>query len=166
MAGSIDVRVDIDDADARRKLAALRATVADPTPAMEDIARALRNHTEDAFQGQRSPFGAPWESLTPAYVDRERSKGGRGGEASPILQRDGGLAASVDSRATRDSAEVGAGNVYAAIHQFGGTAGMRPGPAAIPKRSYLPVSRDGRIPDTLREEVLEIIQDHLGRALA
>lgn len=162
----IGFRVEIDDTDARRKIAALRAAVADAAPAMEDIARALRNHTEDAFQGQRSPFGEPWQSLTPDYVARERSKGGRGGEPGPILQRDGGLAASVSSRATATTAEVGAGKVYAAIHQFGGVAGMVPGPAAIPERPYLPVSLDGQIPDTLREEILEILQDHLGAALS
>ena len=39
-----------------------------------------------------------------------------------------------------DELRVGSNLVYAAIHQFGGTPDMHPGPAAIPARAYLGLS--------------------------
>lgn len=125
-------------------------------PVLEDIARALANLTEDAFQAEASPFGPKWPELTPRYV-----KGKRKGDAHPILQLSGGLAASITHGATADSAWVGASKEYAAIHQFGGTAGMAPGPAGIPPRPYLPVGPDGELAPKAEREILEILREHL-----
>jgi len=130
-------------------------------PVMEDIARALANRTEDAFQAEASPFGPKWPALTGRYVKRARKHGGRGGDAHPILQRHGGLTASITHGASATEAWVGASKEYAAIHQFGGTAGMAPGPAAIPPRPYLPVSPDGELSPTAEREILEILRRHL-----
>lgn len=130
--------------------------LADPTPLMEDIGRALGNITEDAFQRERSPFGDSWERLTERYVRTKRK-----GNAHPILQRSGGLAGGITHGGDRRSAHVAAHKKYAAIHQFGGTPGMAPGPAAIPARSYLPVSAAGSLAPVVVEEVEDLIAEWL-----
>jgi phage virion morphogenesis protein len=131
------------------------------TPAMEDIGRALGNLTEDSFQAERSPFGQAWPKLTPKYVARPRKQGGRGGDANPILQLTGGLAASITHGGNKNSAFVGAGKLYAAIHQFGGTSGMAPGPRAIPPRPFIPVTVTGTLAPDARDEILDILRVYL-----
>lgn len=152
----------VDDAAVRAALTRLAARLAHPAPLMQDIGRALGNLTEDAFQDERSPSGVPWEPLTPDYVLRPRKSGGRGGDAHPILQRDGQLAASITHGGDDRSAWVGASKVYAAIHQFGGTAGMAPGPAGIPARPFIPVQRDGDLAERARASVLALVRKYLG----
>lgn len=142
--------IEIQDAQLRTALERLAGRVRDASPVMEDIARALRNHTEDAFQDERSPFGPAWADLKPATKQR-RAK--RGHWPGPILQVTGGLAASVSSAAGADWASVGAAKVYAATHQFGRDT--------IPARPFLPVDAAGNLPDTLRREILAILTDAL-----
>lgn len=156
--------VTLDDAAAQRALAELARRIANPTPAMADIGRALGNLTEDAFQSETSPFGDGWQALTQRYVARPRNKGGRGGDAHPILQRDGGMAGSVTHGGDRNSAWVGVGKEYAAIHQLGGKPGMAPGPAAIPARPFLPVDENGALADAAKTEILDIIREWLDGA--
>ena len=128
----------------------------DLTPLMTDLARRLANLTEDAFQDERSPWGVPWAPLDAAYVRRQRH-----GDAHPILQRSGGLAASVTHGGDRTSAWVGVSKLYAAIHQFGGTAGMAPGPAAVPARPYLPLAADGSLAPAAQALVVQGVERYL-----
>jgi phage gpG-like protein len=112
---------------------------------------------------------AGWAPLSPDYIKRPRQTkdgrkaSGRGGAAHPILQASGqsGLVGSIAVDSDHDSASISVGKEYAAIHQFGGQPGMRPGTAAIPARPYLPVSADGQIPGSLRDDVPAIIAEHL-----
>lgn len=145
-----DFRIEVDDRALRATLDRLLARASDMQPVMEDVARALRNHTEDAFQDERSPFGPAWADLKPATKQRRAKSGHWPGS---ILQVTGGLAASVSSAAGADWASVGAAKVYAATHQFGREA--------IPARPFLPVDAAGNLPDTLRTEILAILTDAL-----
>lgn len=154
--------ITVDDAAVHAALARLIGKLAHPAPLMQDIGRALANITEDSFQDERSPTGVPWEPLTPAYVLRPRKRGGRDGDAHPILQRDGGLAASITHGGDDRSAWVGASKLYAAIHQFGGRPDMAPGPAAIPARPFLPVGKGGDLAAPAREAVLDLVRKYLG----
>lgn len=153
--------ITVDSVAVRAALAQLTRKLAHPAPLMQDIGRALGNLTEDSFQGERSPAGMPWRPLTPDYVLRPRKQGGRGGDAHPVLQRDGGLAASITHGGDDRSAWVGASKIYAAIHQFGGTADMAPGPAGIPARPFLPVGRDGYLAGKARDSVLALVKKYL-----
>jgi phage virion morphogenesis protein len=162
---SFSVTITLDDHAVRRALGRLADRASQAKPAMEDIARMLANRTEDSFQAERSPFGPPWARLTEPYVQRPRKQGGRGGDDHPILQRDGGLAASITHGATKDSAWVAASKKYAAIHQFGGTGNMAPGPRAIPPRPFLPLSPEGTLPEAVERDILEILTDYLSRAV-
>ncbi len=146
--------ITIDDTEVRAALARLAQRATDTLPAMQDIGRALENLTEDAFAAE----GPGWPALTPAYVRRR-------GEANPILQRDRQLAGSLHHTATATRATVGVSKIYAAIHQFGGTAGMAPGPAAIPPRPYLPLTADGALLPAAAAEVLEILRRSLADAV-
>ncbi|AFL76228.1 phage virion morphogenesis protein [Thiocystis violascens] len=155
--------VRIDDRALRATLERLLDRVRNASPAMEDIARALRNHAEDAFQNERSPFGPRWADLQPATqaakVDRQGTPTRRG--AHPILQVSGQLAVSLSSAAGPDWALVGAGKVgmakeYAATHQFGR--------GATPARPFLPVDAAGTLPAPVREELLAILSDYLREA--
>lgn len=128
----------------------------DFTPLMANIAAALADSVESAFAMQRDPnTGQPWQPLSEAYQQR-RAKQGRDGK---ILQLSGALAASVQSNAGKDFAEVGSNKVYAAIHQQGGTTAMRPALAAIPARSFLGID------EVAKEEILDLLRDHLAQAL-
>jgi phage virion morphogenesis protein len=151
--------VTVDDRALRAALGRLTRGLANPTPALEDVARALANITEDAFQRQRSPFGEPWADLKDKTKARREKAGHWPG---PILQvTAGGLAGSITHGADRSSAWVAASKVYAAIHQFGGTPEMRPGPAGIPARPYLPVDETGALAPAARDETLEILAGYL-----
>lgn len=159
MTLSFDVTVQ--SAEVAAALARARERLADLTPLMEDIGRALGNLTEDAIQAERSPFGPAWRPLTPDYVLRPRPHG-RGGDASPMLQLTGGLAASITHGGDANTAWVRASKRYAAIHQFGGLPSMRPGPAAIPARPYLPIDPAGNLAPAARDMVLDLVRAYLG----
>lgn len=157
-----DFRVEIDDRALREGLRALTDRVQDATPLMEDIARVLRNHTEDAFRAETSPFGDPWAALTDDTIKRREKDGHWPGS---ILQVSGQLAASLSTRAGPDFAEIGFAKIYAAIHQFGGLPDMAPGPAAVPARPSLPIDRAGNLPEAVRAELLDLVADYLRRSL-
>jgi phage virion morphogenesis protein len=157
----IEIRVtDREALAALERLERLERQTSNMSGPMADVARAMANLTEDAFQSERSPFGPAWADLSAPYVERPRQKGGRGGNAHPILQLSGGLAASIDRDSGRDFAQVSAGKVYAAIHQFGGRTG-RGHAVEMPARSFLPVTEDGKLSDGLHREVMEIVTEAL-----
>ncbi len=157
-----DFTIEIDDRALRETLGRLLDRVRDASPAMEDIARALRNYTEDAFENERSPFGPAWDDLSDV-TKAIRAKDGHW--PGPILKVTGasGLVGSISSAAGADWASIGAGKVYAATHQFG-----RPdnrfygGPLApIPARPFLPIDAAGNLPDGLQAEILTILSEFL-----
>lgn len=148
MSESFAVRVD--NAAVNSALARLVERLGAATPAMRDIAEQLRTETEQNFLDQGRPA---WLPLAPSTV-RER------GNAHPILQRSGQLAASIVTDYSATHAEVGTNKVYGAIQQFGGQAG-RGRRVRIPARPYLPVDSAGNLQPQAEQAVLEIIQDFL-----
>ena len=161
--------ITIDDAQVQAALTALITRVTDLRPAMEDLGRALVNITEDAFQAQTSPFGTPWPALSPVTQERRAAQG----HAGAMLQVTGGLAGSIHYAADATGVSVGAGKVYAAVHQFGqpkGASGRTSRGAPIPwgdipPRPYLPVDSAGTLAPVAQTEILAILQGYLGRSL-
>lgn len=145
--------ISVQDAELRERLREIVTRVQSAQPLMEDIARALRNWTEDAFQGERSPWGEPWRDLAEST---KRARARRGHWPGRILQVTGGLAASISSQAGADWASIGAAKIYAATHQFGRDA--------IPARPYLPIDAAGQIPEGLAAEIRALIVDFLQTA--
>ena len=121
----MSVTITIDDKQVQAGLAKLVRHIADLTPIMEDIGRAMGNLTHDAFLNE----GPGWPQLKPVTVARR-------GSAHPILRQSaGGLSASITHGGDRNSAWVGASKVYAAVHQFGqpkGASGTTRRGAPIP----------------------------------
>lgn len=117
---------------------------------MNDIAAILESATEGAFEAEADPVtGQAWQSLSDAYLKANPKR--QGGK---ILQASaGGLAASITADSGDFWASIGSNKIYAAIHQFGGTDDMPAGPAGIPARPYLGVSRKDE------QFILEIVVD-------
>lgn len=88
----------IQDDEVQAMLSRLLQRTGDLSEPMADIARILTNVTEDAFQDETSPFGAPWAPL----------KSGRQGK---ILQDTGQLVASIGTASGQDYAELTVGKM-------------------------------------------------------
>lgn len=128
------------EVDARAALAALgRLAAADLKPLMEGIAAEVEGATKRRIEvGKRAPSGTPWAPWSEDYA-RTRHAG------QSLLRGRGALMDSIVGRVVGDDTVLVGSNLrYAAIHQFGGLAGMAPGPAAIPARPYLGLSDEER----------------------
>lgn len=153
------MRIDIrfDDAEVRRGLNRLLRAAEDLSPAMREIAATLGDSAKESLARQAAPDGAPWKPLTKGAVAarRRRGKGPR-----PVLELSGDLFGSIQTEHDERSATAGTPSEYAAIHQFGGTPGMPPGPAAVPARPFLGVRDEHRdmILDTVRNHLLEAVR--------
>ena len=108
-------------------------------PLFREISDALVISTQARFESQTTPDNIAWDVLKPATLARKEKRG----RPPNKLKQDLNLVYSLraDFSETFGGVSVGgAGVPYAAIHQFGGTPGMAPGPAAIPARTYLGIS--------------------------
>lgn len=119
-------------------------------PLMFEIAFELERTTKERFDDEAGPDGVPWVDLRPSTLARKRAK--------TKLRERGNLFRTIASDAGDDFAEVTEGMEYAAIHQFGGTPDMAPGPAAVPARPSLGVSvADTRfVLDAARRYLVEV----------
>jgi phage virion morphogenesis protein len=171
MAGTF-IQVKIDDAEIRALLKQLAHQARGLAPAMKNIGEYLVRSTWERFDLQKDPEGKPWTPLAPST--RERKKEPR------ILIESHQLRDTINYRADDRSVTIGSPKVYAAIHQFGGRTrahvikprnkkalnwpgGKHPVGAVnhpgsnIPARPFLGLSKEDR------EEIVEIIRDHLIR---
>ena len=155
------LNIQIDDREVLDTLTRLLRRTSDLTPVMRNIAQVLESETEGNFQNQRGPAGG-WPALKPATV-AARQRLGFGG-ASPILQRSGALARSINSTHGKTFAEVGTNQktpngIYSlgAIHQFGARA------RNIPARPFLPLSAAGELQASTQATILEIVRGYLAK---
>jgi phage virion morphogenesis protein len=122
----------------------------DLTPLNREISEALYDLTMQTFEDQGSPA---WEPLAAATIaDRERD----GSWPGMILQRSGGLKASIHPFYSATEAGVAAAKPYAAIQHLGGQAG-RGHQVTIPSRPYLPADGDGHLRPDAERVVLRVI---------
>ncbi|QRK80173.1 phage virion morphogenesis protein [Shewanella sp. LZH-2] len=133
------VEIVLSDSPVLQVLGSLLDKLDDLSEPMNDIAAVLESATEGAFEAEADPVtGQAWQSLSDAYLKANPKR--QGGK---ILQASaGGLAASITADSGDFWAAIGSNKIYAAIHQFGGTDDMPAGPAGIPARPYLGVSRE------------------------
>jgi phage virion morphogenesis protein len=143
------ITIRVEDNGVLDRLQELIDRMEDPRPMMMDIAETLRDHAEEAFARE----GPGWKQLSEATIKQR-------GNAHPILQRTGQLAASLAVTYGRNFAAVGSAKEYAAIHQLGGMAG-RGLKVRIPARPYLPVEPDGSLTPGARRDVLAIVDRFL-----
>ena len=151
MAGAL-IRVEIDDAELKAKLARLQSRLGNVSPVLRTIGESLLNSTKDRFKSQTSPDGAKWKAHAPATV-RARLKG-QGNAPLTILRLRGRLVGSINYQVAGNQLKVGTNIVYGAIHQFGGKAG-RGRKVTIPARPYLGISPADR------EDILATLDEWL-----
>ncbi len=153
---SITVELNLDNSKVLKKLHNLATAGEDLSPVMKDIAGIFADASEQAFNTEVDPnTGQPWEPLTEAHSNARKERGYIGS----ILAMTGQLAASLQSDYGMDFAQVGSNLTYAAIHQHGGIADMRPSNAAIHARPFLGVSHEDR------EEIMAALEAHLNSML-
>ena len=148
MAGA-RLRLDYEMADREiaQGLQRLARQGADMRDAFGDIGEELLNSTRRRFELEQAPDGTSWPALDPAYRRRKDRN------ADKILQYQGFLFGTLDYRPDTDHVAVGSPLIYAATHQFGDEE------RGIPARPFLGLSEDDR------EQVVDILQRHLRRAL-
>lgn len=161
------IKIDLDDRSVLNALNGLLRAGADLQPALQDIGEYLVVSTRDRFRDGVAPDGAPWAPNSPVTTAR-RGKGAAG--KRPLIGETRQLSTRIFYRVTAHTVEVGSPLEYAAVHQFGAGKGQfgrskrgsKRGPIPwgdIPARPFLGLS------DQDRSEVLDIIQEHLARAL-
>lgn len=172
MAGAaLDLQLTISNAaEVKAAFEALQAALTDLTPAFQDIGEALLNSTRERFRTSTAPDGTPWESLsettlhTRALSRGRRIKSGKNqgrytkkaalayAFAQPLIDR-GNLMGLLNYQAGPRDVRIGTPLIYGATHQFGAPE------RNIPARPFLGLSSEDET------ELLDILQDHLRRAL-
>lgn len=153
MAG---VNITVDDTQVQGLFKRLVHAAGDTDQALRDIGEYEIRATRERAAREESPDGTPWVKLSPRYAARKAKK--RGG--APILKFDNHMLGDRLNYQVGDTwVEIGTNVPYGALHQFGGTSGMAPGPAAVPARPWLGLSDE----DTT--EIRTILADHLAAAV-
>lgn len=115
---------------------------------------ALFQLSMDSFEKEKDAFGNPWKPIKSLKNQKFGKK--------KILQDTGVLKESIMARNNgANKVSIGSNLSYAPIHQFGGKAG-KGGKSIIPARPYLPVSKEGKIPEDLKRSIKQAIKKHLG----
>jgi len=148
----VEIRIDVQDDEAQKKLRALLRKTSDLSPVLSTIGESLLNSTKDRFKSQTSPEGAKWAAHSPRTIQARlaRSKS----PSLTILRMRGHLIGSITKQVGGDTLKVGTNKIYGAIHQFGGKAG-RGRKVSIPVRPYIGMSADDWI------EVNATLDDYL-----
>jgi phage virion morphogenesis protein len=157
VAGAL-IKLHLDAVVAEATLRRLEDGARNALPLFTEIGSALEASTRDRIgRTKTAPDGTPWLDLSPAWIARKKARGFSGG----TLTMRGDLLNSVAFEAAAAHVDIIAGPTeYAALHQYGGTPGMAPGPAAVPARPFLGVSADDA------DEIDEATRDWLSRMIS
>ncbi|EIC29097.1 phage virion morphogenesis protein [Methylomicrobium album] len=123
------------------------AFTGDLEPVFADIGEYLTRSHDERFGRQVAPDGEPWKELSPGYQARKPKN------QDKILTLEGDLRRSLHADVSADELLFGTILKYGATHQFGDPR------RHIPERPFLGVSDDDR------DEILDIIRDHIQAAL-
>jgi phage virion morphogenesis protein len=153
MAGA-QIAFTVDDAAVLRALDGIMFRAVHLGDAFDEIGASLLASTQQRFEDEESPEGKSWAPLAESTQRKKVTKGARRG-GDHILRDKGLLFGALTYQAKATEVTIGVNRKYAAIHQFGGTEGMPPGPAAIPARPFLGIS------EADEREISAILLDHL-----
>ena len=156
----INFSTNVKNQDILEALDRLKASVEQTRPAMVEIAAEFESRAKARFETQTDPNGAPWAKHSAATKATYPKDGNR-----RILDRSGTMLDSAFHRADNTTAEVGFSavasknrDVYAAYHEFG--------TKTMPRRGILFANPDtGDISDADESAVLDILNDHIARAI-
>ena len=153
--------ITIADQDVNDALARLYAAAGDLAPALKNIGEYEAKTTRARFLSETDPEGKAWKTLNTLYAKTKKGPGILRGQTRALSQ--------IVWQVAGDSLEVGSNEVYARIHNEGGTIVPKNAAAlvfsmggqtfkvksvTIPQRQFLGWS-DGDI-----QEALAIVQDH------
>lgn len=156
------IRIEVDDRAVRQALEQLASRVTNMQPAMHDIGQALVEGIRQRISEGRDWDGRAFAPNSPATIARK-------GRNQPLVDRGNFVNNRLHYAAGRDYVEVGSSAVQAATLHFGARRGQfgrtkrgaRLPWGDIPPRPFLPVRRDGSLPDTARRAIIEAITDYL-----
>lgn len=126
------INIVVQDAGLLQLIKQIKERGNDMTPAMKIIAGYMKESVNLNFDSEGRPR---WPALAPSTI-AAREKAGHWPGKMLVSGAQGGLKESITQRATATQAIVGTNKKYAAIHQFGGSAG-RGRKVKIPPRPYL-----------------------------
>ena len=113
----IEINAKIDDQEVKALLRRIQRNLGDLTPAHKIIGATVRTSVIRNFEkGGRPRKWAPHSKTTEA-------RRGRGAKVLMKQGLGGGMAGSVNFRASRNSVAIGTNKKYAAVHQFGAKKG-------------------------------------------
>lgn len=157
MTASVVTRL---EGDALRQLERLDRGMEARRPLTARLAAYLHESTVHRFETETGPDGRRWNPSIRAQVEGGQTLTDRGHLRGGLVQRN-----------DDDSAEVGSNEIYAAIHQFGGTIRARAGgklafqipgggfarvaSVAIPARPFFGTDREDEA------ELLAIVEDYV-----
>jgi len=151
MSKEFTISIELDDAEINRVFATLTEKATKLRPLMASISEGMFRTTRERFQLEVAPDGTPWAPLKPKTLARKRAHGQR----LNILQARGHMLNRIVPDFGDDFAGISVNAIQAALHQFGGTPDMPPGPAAVPARPFLGIS------DKDRREILQAAHNFL-----
>lgn len=126
------IKITIADGGVKTALAGLSTRMGHMAPVMRVIAGLLEDRTAQNFATESGPLGK-WPAIKPPK-NKARTN-------PKILQDTARLKASITTRYSDNTAEIGTNVIYAAIHQFGGDIHM----PARSQQSYFKQHKDGTV---------------------
>ncbi|MGV1825588.1 phage virion morphogenesis protein [Agrobacterium vitis] len=118
----ISYKATIDDQDMREKLAEFIGKMRRPAGFYKNVGEHLLNSVKDNFENESAPDGNRWKTLSQSTRDLRSKK--YANAPTTILRASGDLMNSINMLASDTDVRIGSSLIYAAIHQFGGDAGL------------------------------------------
>jgi len=151
------IRIEFNDHDVNAALTRLGARMGDMTDVMQEIGEALAESTEARFAAGTTPEGTAWTPKSAATLAKY-ARGKKTADTRP-LHYTLALLQNIYPQAGADFVEIGSGEPYAAMMQFGGQKEKFPHLwGDIPARPFLGISEDDRA------AILEIVGEWFERA--
>jgi len=117
------INVKINDSGAQKKLQKLRRNTDNLQPTMNDIALRMKKEVMENFKTEGRP--RKWLKLSPKYLEYKIKKRGAG---KPILEFNGKLKQSINTKSSNDEARVFTAVRYGVYNQTGTRRGLPPRP--------------------------------------
>ncbi|MCP2072233.1 UNVERIFIED_ORG: phage virion morphogenesis protein [Pseudomonas lini] len=153
--------IELDHQHLQQTLSKVEQAIGDLTPLMHSLAAELASQTEDNFEHEGRP---QWPELSDVTIGRRAKNGHWPGKMLQVSAA--GLAASITTHATDNSAMVGSNKTYAAMMQFGGEQADFPLLwGDIPGRPYLPMDAEGNLQPGAEKAILILALAHLEKAV-
>ena len=128
-----------------KEIERIRKELGDTKPLLKVCRRCLMNYIDENFETEGTASGEKWQEWSDDWRE-QRKKLGRG--SGKILNLEGELRRSIDSKLKKDELIIGTAKEYAAIHQFGGEIKRKNKITLMPKRPFF------RFPENVEDFII------------